>query len=261
MKSYSKIVIFGAAFCFGSAGLADSIQATFEGAGVQLPAAISICQSSSPCIIGNEDFDAWTGGAFSTDYGTGNQITGDYSGGFVSLNADQYGGAGGTGRYPELYPDGGAYSVSFTTAAGVPGVNYFGLWFPALDGGSTLEFYDGSTLVDTFTPGDYMNMVGWCPSATNGFCGNPNPNFKGQDSGEQFAYLNFYNLNGYFTKVVFSEPYGGGFESDNQSAGYLATSTLNGTLVVPEPANLGLAMIGMLLIGAGAAGRRRSSSR
>jgi len=34
----------------------------------------------------------------------------------------------------------------------IPGVNYFGLWFSALDAGNELQFYENNTLLLTFTP-------------------------------------------------------------------------------------------------------------
>lgn len=226
---------------------ADQIIATYEPAGVVLPLPSAICAGAANCVLGTEDFNAWQGGGFSTDFGTGNQITGTYSGGFLSYAADQYGGAGGGGRYPEIFAAGGSYTLTLSTA-GVPGVNYFGLWLSALDAGNLLQFYSGNTLLYQFAPTDLIRLVGAC-SAANPFCGDPSGAFKGQDSAEQFAYLNFYDMNGYFDKIVFTESGGGGLESDNHTVAYMDPPIPTGPEInAPEPASLGLvAVAGVLL--------------
>jgi hypothetical protein len=232
---------------------ADQILATYEPAGVVLPLSSVICAGTATCVLGTEDFNAWQGGGFSTDFGTGNQITGTYSGGLLSYAADQFGGAGGAGRYPVIFSTGGSYTLTLSTA-GVPGVNYFGLWLSALDSGNLLQFYSGNTLVYEFTPADLISLVGAC-SAANPFCANPSGAFKGQDSGEQFAYLNFYDMNGYFDKIVFSESGGGGLESDNHTVAYMDPPIPTGTEInAPEPATLSLAAAAAFLL---ALARRR----
>ncbi|HME58631.1 MAG TPA: PEP-CTERM sorting domain-containing protein, partial [Terracidiphilus sp.] len=181
-------------------------------------------------------------------------ISGSYSGGFLSFNADQYGGAGGTGIYPEIFASGGNYTLTLTASGDVPGVNYFGLWFSALDAGNDLKFYENGTLLLDFTPTLYQQLVGACPNASNAFCGNPNSQFLGQDSGEQFAFLNFFDTNGYFNEIVFTETGGGGFESDNHTVGYQDPSNPSGTIIgaVPEPSTFLLMLPGaMAFIGLG----------
>ena len=64
-------------------------------------------------------------------------------------------------------------------------------------------------------------MVGSCPNSGDPFCGNPNANFLGQNSGEQYAYLNFFDKTGFFDKVVLTQIGSGGFESDNDAVGFL----------------------------------------
>ena len=221
--------------------LADSFDVSFYGAGVQ----------SSPASAFVESFDTAvpSAGTLTTSY-SGSPLTGTYTGGFSLFNADIFGGAGGGGRYITTFS---TYSLSLSSS-----VNYFGMWFSALDQGNQLSFYDGSTLLYSFTPAAFSALVGACPSAS-GFCGNPN---NGANSGQQYAFLNFFDPTGSFNKITFTEdPAIGGFESDNHTVGNLSTSP-GGTPIdspVPEPSSL-------LLLGTGAAAlagtlRRRLSSR
>jgi len=216
---------------------ADNFVTNYEPAGVQLPDPSLICAGRAGCVIGTETFDSWNGGGFTTDFGTGGRITGVYGGSFQSYAADQFGGAGGTGRYPELMGV-GSYTVNLSTASGVPGVNYFGLWLSALDHGNLIQFYENSDLVYSFTPTDLAALVGACTDS-NPFCGNPTTAFKGQDSAEQFAYLNFYDLNGYFNQIVFTESGSGGLESDDHTVAYMTT---------PEPGSMALLGAGGILL-------------
>lgn len=269
---------------------AGTFNVAIEPAGVQSAAASIVCVGQANCIFGTETFDSLTGytapglppalpagehiynfstnfGGALTNYGSSPSISGTISGvysspqgtaSFVPLKADQYGGAGGTGVYAEIYdtdpgrdPAGpNSYTVTLTSGGNIPGVNFFGLWFPALDNGSQLQFYSGSTLVYTFTPAAYIGLVGTCPNASNAYCGNPNPQFLQQNPGQQYAYIDFTETGGYFTSVVFTElnGYGGAFESDNQTAGYLGA----GPSGIPEPGSLGLFMSGGILIALGA---------
>ena len=95
--------------------------------------------------------------------------------------------------------------LQLSTASGVPGMNYFGLWFSALDAGNLLQFYSGNNLLYSFTPNKFIDLVGSCAGAADPFCGKkPNTIFSGRDAGEQFAYLNFFDTDGFFDKIVFS---------------------------------------------------------
>ena len=77
------------------------------------------------------------------------------------------------------------------------------------------------------------------------------------DGGEQFAYVNFFDTVGTFSKIVFSEinGSGAGFESDNHAVAYNPNLTISGT-AIPEPSS------GLLLL-AGISGlcliRRRAA--
>jgi hypothetical protein len=217
---------------------------------VQSANVVALCAAlgSGPCVIGSEGFDARNSmTTFTTDYGTGGVISGTYTS--VQINgADQYGGAGGNGRYPVAF-GGTPYKVDLTTSLAT-GVNYFGFWLSALDQGNQLSFWRGGVEVYSFTPADLIAALGACPASP--YCGNPNPSHLGQDSQELFAFVNFFDLNGSFDSVHFTEsPQIGGYESDNHTVGYVTAET--GT-DLPEPASLALLGAGMLGI---AAVRRR----
>jgi hypothetical protein len=146
----------------------------------------------------------------------------------------------------------GTYTLTLglTSGSTIPGVNYFGLWFSALDAGNELQFYENNTLLLTFTPVMFQSLVGACPNSSNAFCGNPNSSFLDKDSGEQFAFLNFFDENGYFNKIVFTETGGGGFESDNQTVAYMNPVTPTGTIIsgAPEPGSFVLLFSGLLVL-------------
>lgn len=233
----------------------DVIVVTYEAPGVVAAQKSAICAGTTVCALGVEDFNSWTGGSFTTDFGTGNLIQGAYSGGFHNYAADQYGGAGGTGTYPEIFVSDGSYSVTLTTSEELPGVNYFGLWYSALDGGNLLQFFKGDKLLYQFTPAAFASLVGAC-SPSNYFCGNPNTGYLAQDSSEQFAFLNVFDTTGYFDRIEFSEPSGaGGFESDNHTVAYLNPAIPTGTVIssvdtsaVPESATFSLLGCGLVLL-------------
>jgi len=241
---YARITAFAAAvFLTGAttSSWADSLTVTYLAAGVQAPTGIT---------SNYETFDnaSIVGGTLTTTF-NGSGITGTYSGNFTLLPADGYGGAGGSGKYISsvVDPNGGR---SYTLTLSAP-VDYFGLWFSAVDPGNRLTFYKGDTLVDTFSALDFLSLVGSCPNASNAFCGNPNDNL---DTAEQFAYLNFYDP-GQFDTIVFSESrFGAALESDNHAIGNVPVAP-GGTIVrqdpgstsaVPEPGSLLLAGSGVL---------------
>ena len=225
------LALAGAAFC-------DSFQATFLGAGVQTPLGITSHY---------ENFDAMTslanGLPFTTTYNNSG-FTGVYSGDIEWYAANAYGGASGKGAYPETFS---GYTISIN-----PSANYFGLWFSALDSGNQLSFYRDNTLLYTFAPTDFMRLVGACPGTA--FCGNPNASQAG-NNGQQYAYLNFYDSNGTFNKIVFSESGGGGFESDNHAVALLTSTPAGTPLTTPEPSTA--AVLGLVLTGGGLVYRRK----
>jgi hypothetical protein len=241
--------------CAGAATLqAASMTVTYQPAGSQTPDAAALCGPTTACYVGMETFNSWSGSKpFATDFPsvetlgiTTGGIQGDYTGSLTRSSNYTYGGAGGSGYYPTVSD--ASYTLTLTASGDVPGVNYFGLWFSALDAGNQLQFYEDSTLLYTFTPAMFQTLVGACPGSA--FCGNPN---NGDDPGEQFAFLNFFYEGGYFDKIVFTETTSAGFESDNHTVAYLDPPVPSGTVIeddppAPEPGSIALVTLGAAVL-------------
>ena len=253
-------------FAFGvTASLlaAGSAQATIPFT-VSLESEAPGVQSSSSGFdaVGVERFEGVSTGNnlnFVSNFG-GSVFTGQYSG--VQINsADQYGGAGGTGQYAVTFTNAG-YSVDLSSSE-PGGVTYFGFWLSALDGGNNVSFYQAGNLLFTFNAQAARTFIDSLPGAAS-YYGNPNPAFGGQNSGEPYAFLNFYARGGTtFDRIVFTEePAGGGYESDNHTVGRWNRITgtivpVEGTLTtVPEPQTWLMLLAGFGLVGAGM--RRRN---
>ena len=202
------------------------------------------------------------------DFGTSGAISGIYKAGSsngIQINtADQYGGSGGNSNYIVAFPN-TPYSLTLTSNV-KGGVNYFGYWLSALDPGNTVTFYgNGGQKLFTFNPQDVITAINKMPNPSL-YYGNPNGAFNGQDGGEPFVFVNFFDKNGTFSKIEFSEVnYGGGYESDNHTVGHYL-STGQGTTVpltlstgVPEPSTWIMMMLGFL--GVGFMGRKKSQER
>ena len=203
-----------------------------------------------------------------TDFGTSGAITGTYqagNGNGIQINtADQYGGAGGKGNYIVAFEK-DPYSLSLSSTV-KGGVNYFGFWLSALDKGNFVTFYgsNGQKLF-TFNPSDVIKAIDLTANPSL-FYGNPNASFKGQDGGEPFVFLNFFDTAGTFSKVVFNEVnFGGGYESDNHTVGHYVTmgqgtqvNLIQSVTGVPEPATW--AMMGLGFAGLGFLGYRRNKT-
>lgn len=247
------------------AARADGFVETYMNPGVTSVTASDVCYVAN-CAIGTETFNELTPGNYdgktvTTDFGTNGAITGTLTGNYQISAANQYGGAGGTGNYAVTFDHSIGYTLTLDNTATGGGVNYFGMDLTALDGGNNLSFYNGNSLVATYTPADLISALGSCPS---GYCGNPSTAFKNQDGSEQFAFVNFYDQTGTFNKVVFTEGanYGGGYEADNFTVAYRTNTTATPGNVVPAPLSpAGATPLGALLLGAACWARARFTRR
>jgi hypothetical protein len=162
------------------------------------------------------------------------------------INANQYGGAGGIDQYPAAYGAGiysGASSSYTLNVSSNAASNYFGAYFSAEDATNTLQFYNGSTLVYTFTPTILLSKIASNPA----YFGNPDAPFLGQDGGQAYAYANIYFGGASYDKIVFSQPaLNSGFETDNHTVGVY--DTMSGT-AVPEPATWAMMLMGIGAVG------------
>jgi hypothetical protein len=208
-------------------------------------------------VSGVETFESRTVGAaanFSTDFGTGNQIVATYTGGRID-NANQFGSSGGTGKHIVTFSDLDEIEITFTTTLPT-GLTYFGYWLSALDNQNRITFYNGATELATITPGaikDPITGIGACPNA---YCGNQDPPFVGDNSGEPYAFLNVYFTGGdTYDRIRIYQVGGGGYESDNHTVGFF---TQPGG-VIPEPATWAMMISGFGLVGF-AARRRRGAA-
>ncbi|MDT7934562.1 MAG: PEP-CTERM sorting domain-containing protein [Sphingomonadaceae bacterium] len=204
---------------------------------------------------GVETFDGratGTGKTFTTTFG-GNQITGEYRNVQI-INADQYGGAGGTGQYAVTFEYLGSYSLNLSTLD-PRGINFFGFWLSALDSGNYVRLFKGNNQVFQFTPTDVLNAV----SGNVSYYCNPNAQYRTSNCGEPYVFVNIYDVGDTFDRIEFAEVNsGGGYESDNHTVGFWAPPirgrVVSGVLPTPAPATL--AIFGLGLIGLGAARRR-----
>lgn len=231
------------ALCAIQGAHAGPITASYLAAGAQAPNFPTACASATSCYYGTESFSNWAGGDFNSTFQTGTSnftgstfIKGAYTANgdtnWSKAPADQYGGANGTAPYPELFgktSPGDAYTIKLTRSANIPGVNYFGIWISAMDANSNLQFYNNGQLLYSFGSTDLQAALGAC-SGTNAYCGNPNTAFKGLNSAELYAYVNFFDTVGYFDQVVLYNPSAStGFESSNHAVAYINPLVVSGT--------------------------------
>jgi hypothetical protein len=87
--------------------------------------------------------------------------------------------------------------------------------------------------------------------------GNPDAPYTGAVGDQAYVFLNFFDTDGTFDKVSFSEnPTLGGYESDNHTVGFFTQESGTPVSGVPEPANWALMIAGFAL--AGSVMRRRA---
>ncbi len=224
---------------------ADVFSLNYEAPGVQN-------STATFSVSGVETFDSRPTGTqtFATSFGTSGAIVGIYGG--VQVNpADQFGGAGGTGNYAVAF-GASPYSVSLSAdpLLDPQGINYFGYWLSALDSGNQVTFYKAGVQVGALSPSDVLSAIGSNPA----YFGNPNPPFKGANSGQPYVFINFYDTTGTFDQVDFTEtPAVGGYESDNHTVGFY--TKMGG---VPEPKSWALMLLGFGGLGLAMRASRKS---
>lgn len=235
---------------------ADTIYETYLAPKQELPTAAQL--GGPPNVSGTETFNALAtttnsgGTSFVSTFGNNGAISGAFSGVFGILDHNQYGGANtptpaaGASKYIVTFDGATGLHVKFSHTAAVPGVNYVGLQISALDQGNQLTLYRAGIVVGSYGPAALTKAVGACPTnngAANPYCGNPT---TGENTSEQYAYVNFFNLNNYFDELMMTETSGGGFEADNFTVGYLNPIAPFGTVLVPEPGSVAVVLSGLL---------------
>jgi hypothetical protein len=223
---------------------ADTFVLNYEAPGVQNTTA-------KFSVVGVDTFNDQPAGTypagFTTDFGTGGAITGVYSGpnGVQIKAATDDGGAGGTGNYIVAYGD-QPYTLTLSSnpALDPEGINYFGFWLSALDFGNILTFYRDGVELYQVTPAEVSAITSLNPA----YYGNPNPAFLGQNPTQPYVFINFYDTNGTFNQITFTEdPAVGGYESDNHTVGFYTET--GGVSSVPEPSTWAMLIIGFASLG------------
>lgn len=222
---------------------------TIEAPGVQTSTLTNSSSGAKGVYV--ENFDSQSTGYNGNGFAfANNSAIGSYDKGDI-VPASLFGGAGGTGKYLTVQPGqlGSPSTYTQSTLTLKNPERYFGFEWSAGDANNELDFYSGNKLLEAFTTSDVISFINKQPNAKS-YYGNPNSQFKGQDAGEPFAFINFFaNSNDptvTFDKIVFVNKTGStGFESDNHT---IASSynTISGTNIrdVPEPSVLlGLGLV------------------
>jgi len=165
----------------------DSLPVNQVDSGVLLPISSSVTGTINKVYIDAHSSDMQYGGAADASYPNG-----------ASPFPVESNGGGSEGKNV-------ASTITFNTP-----INYVGMWWSAGDPHNYLSFYNGSTLLGSFD-------TAWLASeVSSAYYGNPNPSNLNQDSGEPFAFINFFDTGGLgITSMVLSNPGSSGFESDN----------------------------------------------
>lgn len=238
---------------------ANIIRTTILAGKAEAATTAQMTTGTTTAIYGTETFTSrplsavGTAAGFSTSFGTGGAITAAFSGNFGILAKDAFGGAGDSGRYISTYSPAG-YSIKFTHTAAVKGINYVGIDITALDNGNELTVLRNGVVLQTFSASILRTALGTCPNTNNPYCGNP---VTGANAGEQYAYVNIFDVSGYFDELRLKQASGGGFEADNITVGFREVNQVFGQLInVPTPASALLLAPGLLAL---AMVRRRTS--
>lgn len=199
-----------------------------------------------------QTFDGLATGYNAAGFAWNNETTnvGSYQNTLI-FNADQYGGAGGTKQYFDVDASRSKNGQTVSTLKFTEAQSYFGLWWSAGDSTNAMKFYSNGNLVQTMTTADVKNYISKLANKSD-YYGNPNSAFAGKNTGEPYAFINFYYDGGTFDEIQFTNLKpdgtlsGTGFESDNHTVatGY-KTVTGNIVTVVPESSSL----FGVLAIG------------
>ncbi|MEH2309166.1 Npun_F0296 family exosortase-dependent surface protein [Nostoc sp.] len=221
--------------------MAASFAVSIENAGVQN------AQLSNLVNANVQTFDAQTQGYSATGFQWNNGATniGSYQNTLV-MNAEQYGGAGGTDKYFDVDTNRSGNGQKVSTLNLTTPQSYFGLWWSAGDASNVLTFLSQGQVVYTMTTADVVNYIAKLPNKDS-YYGNPNSAFLNQDKGEPFAFINFYDVGGTFDQVQFTNIGGTGFESDNHTVAS-SYKSITGNIVtqaVPESSSL----LGVFAIG------------
>lgn len=136
--------------------------------------------------------------------------------------SDQYGGASGT-QYAAFGAQSGT-SGAITLNLSNP-VEYFGLWWSAIDANNGISLYNGNDFLLRFTGADLISLFAASPTltaqngstySTSSYLGKPGTRPR-RNTGEYYAYTMFRISGLTFTRVVFdnSNTTATGFEMDN----------------------------------------------
>jgi hypothetical protein len=184
-----------------------------------------VTQSTVANATNTVNFSALPTGAFS-----GATSIGTYSTGGSIVAPDEF--SGDASKYISVGTQSGttSYTLTFNSPQ-----TYFGFLWNAMDAENSVTLYNGSNALMTFTSSNFSSL-------SSLYKGNPSSTFHGQDSGEDFFFLNIFGTSGTtFTSAVFSNSgTGTGFETDNQT---ILAST------VPEPSTYGMLFAGLSALG------------
>ncbi len=221
---------------------AASFAVSIEDAGVQNAQLSNLVNASV------QTFDGQTQG-YSKDgfkWTDGTTNIGNYTTTLIE-NADQYGGAGGANKYFDVNTGRSGNGQTVSTLNLTKAQDYLGLWWSAGDASNVLTFLSQGKVVQTVTTADVVSYIGKLANKS-AYYGNPNAPFKNNDSGEPFAFINFYDVGGTFDQVQFSNIGGSGFESDNHTiaSGYKSITGKVITAVPESSSALGVLAIGLV---------------